>query len=208
MYDVKHFKAHSDEQVYEFMQAHPFVTICSTGHDGFPVATQVPIVIEKREDKLFFLAHIMRKQLHTIAFENNSKVLVIFTGNNTYISASNYENPATASTWNYKAVHCKGSLQFVDTNGLINILTKLTHQFEQNSNSPALVEKMDNAYLEQHTKAIVGFEIEVLDVQHIFKLSQNKTPETRLNIINSLQQSSNKNDEQMANEIKLFNNHN
>jgi transcriptional regulator len=150
----------------------------------------------------------MRKQLHTIAFENSQKVLVVFTGNNTYISASNYENPASASTWNYKAVHCKGSLQFVDSNGLINILTKLTHQFEQNSNSPALVEKMDNAYLEQHTKAIIGFEIEVLDVQHIFKLSQNKTPETRINIINSLQQSGNKNDEQMAKEIKLFNNHN
>jgi predicted FMN-binding regulatory protein PaiB len=48
----------------------------------------------------------------------------------------------------------------------------------------------------------------VLDVQHIFKLSQNKTPETRINIINSLQQSGNKNDEQMAKEIKLFNNHN
>lgn len=208
MYDVKHFKAHNNEEVFEFMKAHPFVTVCVMSDDGFPVATHVPIVIEERDGKLIFSAHIMRKQLHTLAFEQQSKVLVMFTGNHSYISATNYENPATASTWNYKAVHCKGILSFVGDEGLLSILTKLTHQFEQNMHSPALVEKMDATYLQQQTKAIVGFEIEVVDVQHIFKLSQNKTAEARNNIVNSLLQSGNNNEIQMANDIKSFYNSN
>ncbi len=208
MYDVKHFKAHNETDVFKFMQAHPFVTICGFGDDGFPVATQVPIVIEKREDKLYFLAHVMRKQQHTVAFEYNTNVLVVFSGNHSYISAKNYDNPASASTWNYKAVHCKGKLKFVGQDELITILSKLTSYFEQDANSPALVEKMDAAYVEQHTKAIVGFEIEVVDVQHIFKLSQNKSKETQQNIINSLQQSDNLHEIQMAKDIESFNNHN
>jgi transcriptional regulator len=208
MYDLKHFKAHNNEEVFEFIKNHPFVTICAIGEDGFPVATQVPILIEERNDKLFFLAHVMRKQMHTLAFEQNSKVLIIFTGNHTYISAKNYDNPATASTWNYKAVHCKGNLKFVGDEELINILTKLTHRFEQNTNSPALVEKMDDAYIQQHIKAIIGFEIEVQDVQHIFKLSQNKTAETKEQIISSLQQSNEISDQLMASEMNKFYNNN
>jgi transcriptional regulator len=37
-------------------------------------------------------------------------------------------------------------------------------------------------------KAIVAFEIEVNNIEHVFKLSQNKDQATRNNIIQSLQQ--------------------
>ena len=201
MYDVSYFKAKNEEDVVAFMKDNPFVTICSFGKDGFPVATQVPIIIEERNGKLFFLAHTMRKQEHTNAFEENSKVLVVFLGSNAYISAKNYENQATASTWNYKSVHCKGILKIVEEEKLVEILTKLTHRFEKDVNSPALVEKMDPAYVNQHIKAIVGFEIEVIDLKHVFKLSQNKNSETQQKIVEDLQQSNNPNNLAMGKEI-------
>lgn len=173
MYDISYFKATEHKEVIEFMQQHPFVMLCGVDADGKPVATHVPVLLEEREDKLFLLAHAMRKQDHTRSFEANPNVLAIFYGAHTYVSASWYENKQSASTWNYQAVHAKGILRLLDEKGLLDVLTKLTSTFEQNQDSPSLVHKMDEAYVSNMMKAIVAFEIEVTDLQHVFKLSQN-----------------------------------
>jgi transcriptional regulator len=204
MYDIPHFKANENTDVLNFMHQHPFVLICGVDENLKPVATHVPILIEEREDKLFISGHFMRKQDHTIAFEKNNQVLVIFTGSNSYVSATNYEQQNTASTWNYKAVHASGKLKFLNDEKLLELLQNLTKKFEKNSHSPALVEKMDSNYLKQHMKAIVAFEIEVEEINHVFKMSQNKEQNTREKIIASLEKDGNYNSIELAMEMKKF----
>jgi transcriptional regulator len=188
MYDISYFKASGDEQVFEFMRAHPFIILCGADNNKMPVATHIPVLIEKREDKYFLLAHVMKKQAHTESFRQNNQVLAIFYGPSTYVSASWYENKKVASTWNYQAVHAKGLLRFLDDQGLKEVLTRLTDKFENNSTSPALVQKMDNEYLTKMMQAIVAFEIELTDVQHVFKLSQNRDERSHANIIQKLKE--------------------
>ncbi len=188
MYDLKYFKANNQQDVIAFMHQNPFVILCGVDAANKPVATHIPVLIEEREDeKLFLLAHIMRKQMHTIAFENNANVLAIFSAEHSYVSATNYTEQNTASTWNYQAVHASGTIHFLDDEGLLNLLTKLTEKFENNPHSPALVKNMDDAYVKDLMKAIVAFEIEITNIEHVFKLSQNKDEATRNNIIQSLQ---------------------
>ncbi len=187
MYDIPYFKAHENQEVFDFMKEHPFVMICGVDEHSKPVATHIPILIEERDGKLFFVGHVMKKQKHTIAFEKNNQVLVIFTGNHSYVSAKNYEQQNTASTWNYQAVHVSGSLIFLGDEQLLQLLIKLTEKFENNNNSPSLVSKMDINYVQQHMKAIVAFEIEVEHIDHVFKLSQNKDEQTKSKIINQLE---------------------
>jgi transcriptional regulator len=189
MYNISYFKASDHKEVTDFMRQHPFVTLCGADADGKPVATHIPVLLEERDDKLFLLAHVMRKQDHAKAFEANPNVLAIFYGAHTYVSASWYENKQTASTWNYQAVHAKGVLKFLGNDALHNILTRLTATFEQNPDSPSLVHKMDEAYVSNMMKAIVAFEIEVTDVQHVFKLSQNRDEKSYDNIITQLKES-------------------
>ena len=88
MYNIPHFKANDHQEVLDFMKAHPFVTICGVDKDGFPVATQVPVLLKIEEDKIIISGHVMRKQEHTNAFENNNKVLVIFSGPSAFVSAN------------------------------------------------------------------------------------------------------------------------
>lgn len=178
MYHVPHFKTADHEEVMAFIQAHPFITLCGCDAAGKPVATHVPVLTEEREGKLFLLAHIMRKQEHTKAFEQNADVLAIFTGAHTYVSASWYQDKQTAATWNYQAVHAKGLLRFLDDTGLHNLLTRLTETFENDPHSPSLVQHMDENYVSSLMKAIIAFEIEVTDIRHVFKLSQNKDEKT------------------------------
>jgi len=182
MYNIPYFKANNPEEVLAFMHAHPFITLCGVDKQNHTVATHIPVLFEEREGKIYLQAHIMRKQDHTIAFEQNPNVLAIFSGESAYVSASWYSTPNIASTWNYRAVHVKGIVRFMDNEGLYNLLVKLTNHFEGNENSPAAVKNLTMEYVKDNMKAIVGLEIEITDIQHVFKLSQNRDEASKQNI--------------------------
>ena len=169
MYNLPHFKAGNQADIVAFMYAHPFITLCCVDANGHPVATHIPVLFVEREGILYLQAHIMRKQEHTLALEQNPNVLVIFSGEHAYISASWYAKQNIASTWNYRAVHAKGIVSFLDDEGLYDILVNLTNHFEGTTESPAAVKYMSAEYVKENMKAIVGFEIEITAIQHVFK---------------------------------------
>lgn len=186
MYNPPYFKADEQQQVVEFMHQHSFITLCGCNVDNKPVATHVPILIEEREGKLFLIGHVMKQTDHHKAFVANNNVLAIFSGPHAYVSASWYVNKQQASTWNYMTVHAKGELTFLDQGALYEVLTRLTAKYENNADSPSLVGKLPEEYMERLMKAIVAFEIEVKEVDHVFKLSQNRDEESYHNIIAQL----------------------
>ena len=185
MYDIPYFKAEHPEEVLAYMKAHPFALICGADLNRKPVATQIPVLFENRDDKLYLQGHFMKKQDHTNAFMKHPDALVVFSGAHTYVSASWYENKQTASTWNYQSVQASGVIRFQDTVFLHRLLIRLTETFEA-PGSPSLVQKMDPAYVQQMMHAIVAFEMEVISVRHVFKLSQNRDGKSRENIISHL----------------------
>jgi transcriptional regulator len=186
MYDIPYFKANNHQEVLDFMQANPFVTICGVDVQGLPIAAQIPILIKEEEDKLFIIGHLMRKQDHTNAFEINKNVLVIFSAPSAFISASWYTNKGMASTWNYQTVHAVGKLEMKDEAHLLQLLTELTLHFEKDENAPTQVKNLTPEYMQQNMKAIVSFEIEVAALKNVFKLSQNRDEASHANIQNEL----------------------
>lgn len=187
MYNIPYFKAQNAAQVLAFMRAHPFATImCSS--NTWPTATQVPLLFEERAEKLFLRGHFMRNTDHHKAFQQNAHALCLFTGPQAYVSASWYTQPQQASTWNYMSVHAKGSLNFLDEAALRNILEQTTAHFENNTTSPSSYHQLPATYIDKLIGAIVGFEIEVTAIDHVFKLSQNRDAESYHNIIAHLHQ--------------------
>ena len=61
---------------------------------------------------------------------------------------------------------------------------------------------MSQEYIAKMLKAIVGFTIEIKTVENVFKLSQNKTNEEQLNIIDQLKKRGDENSMQIAGEMK------
>jgi transcriptional regulator len=153
-----------------------------------PVATQVPVFIDDRNGQLFLTGHIQRKTDHHKAFEQNPNVLAVFTGAHTYVSASWYEDKQVASTWNYMSVHAKGVLRFLSTEELYEVLKRTTHHFENDPHSPSLVEKLSDEYVQNNMKAIIAFEVEVKEISHVFKLSQNRDEKSYDAIIDKLKE--------------------
>src|SRR5689334_931181 len=158
MYDMPYFKEKDQAVVLAFIRQHPFATLIGSGN-GQPIATQVPLLMEERaEQRLFFRGHIMRNTDHHRAFQNNDEALCLFTGAHTYVSATWYANPETASTWNYMTVQARGTLRFVGEPELRKLLEDLTSHFENNEQSPALFRHLSKSYVDAMVKAIIAFE--------------------------------------------------
>jgi transcriptional regulator len=189
MYNLPYFKENEQEVVLQFMQKHPFVFLSGVDAQYKPVATQIPVFIDENDGKLFLTGHIMRNNDHHKAFEQNPNVLAVFTGPHTYVSATWYDNPSQASTWNYMSVHAKGTIRFGNNKDLIAILKRLTLHYENNNpESSTVFDNLSSSYTEPLMKAIVAFEVEVISIDNVFKLSQNRDEKSYDNIIGKLKE--------------------
>ena len=189
MYNLPYFKEEDKAVVLKFINDYPFAFLSGCDANNKPVATQVPFFVDERDGKIFLSGHIMKNTDHHKAFLQNSNVLAVFTGPHTYVSATWYDNPHQASTWNYMSVHAKGIISFGGQDELVAILKRLTLHYE--NNNPASTTVFDNlppAYLEPLIKAIVSFEIEVVSIENVFKLSQNRNEKSYDNIVKELKQ--------------------
>jgi transcriptional regulator len=189
MYDLPHHKAKDAGDILAFLNRYPFAFLTGCDPDNRPVATQVPVFVEELNGRKVLRGHIMRNTDHHKAFLHNENVLVVFTGKHTYVSATWYSNPYLASTWNYMSVHVEGKIRFLDDAGLEDVLRLTTLHFENYDHASTTVfDNLPATFKQRVTHAIVGFEIEILDMKSVFKLSQDRDYESYLNIIQKLKQ--------------------
>jgi transcriptional regulator len=187
MYNLPYFKENDPKLVLEFIHQHPFAFMAGCDENSRPVATQIPVFIEEREGWLYLSGHMMKHTDHHKAFEKNPEVLCVFTGHNTYVSATWYANPHQASTWNYMSVHIKGKIKFLEEEALVEVLRKTSLHFENgNIHSTTAYDNLPEDYRSRLIKAIVAFEVEVESIDNVFKLSQNKDKESYQHIIENL----------------------
>ena len=187
MYKLPYYHEEDEEIVKQFVRDHPFAFIAGSDAESNPVATQVPLFIDERDGKFFLTGHIMRNTDHHKAFVENENVLAIFTGPHSYVSATWYDNPYQASTWNFMSVHAIGIIRFGNDEELIAILKRLTLHFENNnSSSTTIYDNLPTENTARLMKAIVAFEIEVTSLEHVFKLSQDRDEKSYDNIVDKL----------------------
>ncbi len=199
MYKFPYYTEPDQEKVIAFMKENAFALITGIG-EKYPVATQIPLSTEIKNDKIILHGHLMRKTDHHVAFEKNNSVLVIFTGPHCYVSASWYSNPKMASTWNYMTVHAKGKITFTDEKGTYEAIKAITNKYEGKETAAAF-NALPDEYVIPMLKAIVGFSIEVESFENTFKLSQNRDKASQKNIIEQLKKRGDENSFKIAEEM-------
>jgi transcriptional regulator len=187
LYNLPYHKEHNKQVVKEFIDKHPFAFLTGCDSENKPVATQVPVFMEDRNGRKTLSGHIMKNTDHHKAFIHNENVLAVFTGHHTYVSGTWYDNPYTPSTWNYMSVHAKGIIRFLDDAALIDALRMTSLHFENyNKQSTTIYDNLPADYTQRMMKAIVAFEIEVIEMDNVFKLSQDRDAKSYHNIIEKL----------------------
>ncbi len=200
MYKFPYFTEPDEEKVFELMQKTTFSLITGI-YNNFPVATHVPLEVKSHNGKIILTGHIMKETDHYKAFLENENVLVIFSGPNCYVSASWYVNKNVASTWNYMDVHVKGKIKLTGNDETKKIIENITIKYEE-PESEAAFNKLPKEYVDRLSKAISGFNIEVLSIDHVFKLSQNHDEITRKQIIENLKKLNDHNSCEIAKEME------
>ncbi len=186
MYVPKEFSINDKKQLDAFILEHPFTTLITTSKDGFPIATHVPVVAKKNEDKWMLEGHLALANQQAQELSNNQKALCTVLGADAYISSSVYENE-NVPTWNYQAVHLYGQIVVLDENQKEQHLAELVQLFEKNRQKPLDYAQFSSKMVDSYKIEIIGFRLEVTKIEGAFKLSQNRNETDSMAIISDLE---------------------
>ena len=172
MYIPQHYKNENLKEVKEFIINNSF-GILINHINGKPWATHIPLELDKNSNGNDILAgHIAKANPQWKYFVEDKEVLCIFNGPHTYISSSWYLDEEVP-TWNYVAVHIYGLLKIQDEKALMASLHKLVDKYERKSENPISLNNLSEKTLRQ-AKGVIGFEIEIKEIQAAYKLSQGR----------------------------------
>jgi transcriptional regulator len=195
MYIPRHYQETNDDEIVAFMRRYSFATLV-TIQDGLPVASHLPFVVEQTTTGIHLLSHVARANPQWKDMEIQT-ALVIFSEPHAYISPRHYEQENNVPTWNYISVHAYGRAEMLDEpEASYAMLEAMIDAFEKEYKQQW--QNMPDAFKEKMLKGIVGFRINVDSVQAKKKLSQNKKPGERQNIIKALEQSDHSAEKEIA----------
>jgi transcriptional regulator len=142
----------------------------------------VPVVVS--EDRRTITSHVAKANPWWKAVEPDSHVLGIFLVASAYVTPSYYPsrlaNPGVVPTWNYVAAEVRGRVRLhEEAEWKLDQVRSQTERFEHGRDPEWRLEEAPTSYLDHQVRAIVGIEIEVLSIEGMAKLSQNRPTEDR-----------------------------
>ncbi len=194
MYLPSHFREERLELLHEFIERHPLGALVVAANGGL-TADHLPMLLARRDgSKGTLRGHLARANPAWQSIAPGSEVLVIFGGANAYVSPSWYAEKARTGkvvpTWNYAVAHVRGRIGFYDdATRLHALVSALTRHHERTQPTPWSVDDAPQPYVQAQLRAIVGFEITILDVVGKFKASQNRSEADRAGVRDALQSS-------------------
>lgn len=193
VYIPQHFAETRIEELHRIIRAYPFGALVFNGPDGLD-ANHIPFELDLKPDGLGTLvAHVARANSVWQDVRDGEEVLVIFRGDDAYISPnwypSKHESHRQVPTWNYQVVHVHGAITIRDDEKFLRrVVGRLTQTHERRAQEtrPWKMADAPREYIDQMLAAIVGIEIEITRITGKSKLSQNKDERDRVNAANQL----------------------
>ncbi len=176
LYVPAHFHVEDRARLVDFMRAHAFATLISSGDAGLHVS-HVPLLVDLDGEAIRLRGHVARGNGQWEALEAARHVTAIFQGPHAYVSPTWYATHPSVPTWNYAVVHAHGKARLTEEAELHEIVTELSAKYEAGNTPPWKLSEQPAAYVSSMLGMIVGFEIEVERVEGKFKLSQNRPVE-------------------------------
>ena len=169
------------DQNLTFARARGFGVLCVNGTDG-PLLAHVPFMLSA--DGTYADLHLARSNA-VIAAVPGPAVLAV-SGPDAYISPDWYGLPDQVPTWNYIAVHLRGTLE--PSEALEPHLNEVSSHFEADL-APKPVwhtSKMSDGVMARMMRMILPFRLHIASVDGTWKLNQNKSAEARAGVIAAL----------------------
>lgn len=190
MYTPASFKENRIEVMHSLIHQHPLGLLISSGSTGLQ-ASPVPFMLYPDGENGTLRAHLARANPHWQALAGLAECLVVFQGEQGYVTPSWYPAKQTTHkvvpTWNYATVQVRGQPLIVeDAAWLQRQLDELTRSQEHTRPQPWAVAGAPEDFIAAQMKAIVGIEIRITSIEGKWKMSQNKDAADRAGVIAGL----------------------
>jgi transcriptional regulator len=154
-----------------FVSERAFAHVFTASEAGLFVV-HVPVLV--RNGSIGF--HVSRRNRIADQLEDR-RLLVSIAGRDAYHSANWYASDDQVPTWFYESVEIEGKAFRLSDEGLVELLDGLTEKFEDRHSpeGPWTREKMSPGRFEAMTRALVGFELEPVEIRGTRKFNQHKS---------------------------------
>ena len=155
-----------------------FGMLCVNGEPA-PLMSHVPFALDQ-VGKTAEL-HLVRSNPIARQVTGPTPAAIAVMGPDGYVSPDWYETPDQVPTWNYVAVHLRGTLSPLAPEDMRAHLDTLSAQFEARliPKTPWTTAKMTPEALERMMRQILPFRLDITEVDGTWKLNQNKTDAAR-----------------------------
>ncbi|MBV1867638.1 MAG: FMN-binding negative transcriptional regulator [Marinosulfonomonas sp.] len=178
MHPDQTFRKTADQHSLSFAATRGFGTLCING-EPMPLLAHIPFCLNANQTEAEF--HLVRSNPIARALKAPGAALLSVSGPDSYISPDWYGIDDQVPTWNYVAVHLRGTLERLDQTALPALLDRLSENFESRlAPKPQwLATKMEPETLGRMMQFIVPFRLSIEEVQSTWKLGQNKPDDVR-----------------------------
>ncbi len=178
-------------ELHALIRARVFGLLISNGAGGI-VANSVPFVLDPTASSLGALKlHVARANPQWRDLQEPPDALVVFQGCDHYITPSWYatkrDTGKVVPTWNYTMVQARGRAKVMDDAWLAQQIEELTRALELRREQPWAVGDAPADFIAMQRRAIVGIEIEIVDIRGKWKASQNRSAADRAGVVAGLE---------------------
>jgi len=190
LYEPPLHKNENLPELHALIKERVFGLLITSGAEGL-VANSVPFVLDTSASRLGVLkVHIARANPQWRDLQERPDTLIVFQGYDHYITPSWYatkrETGKVVPTWNYTMVQAKGRAKVMDDAWLARQIEELTRTLEGRRKEPWAVSDAPAEFIAMQRRAIVGIEIEILDIRGKWKVSQNRPAADRAGVVAGL----------------------
>ena len=179
------FRKSDASSALEFARQRGFGILSINGPEG-PLAAHIPFIISA--DGKSVEAHLVRSNPIARAILKATPALLAVSGPDGYISPDWYGVEGQVPTWNYLAVHLRGTVQLLPQDELSAHLDRLSARFEERL-APKPIWKMDKVSpdaLSKMMRMIVPIRLDITAIDSTRKLAQNKPDAARIGATDGL----------------------
>ena len=179
------FRKTATDHNLAFARARGFGVLSVNGPAG-PLMAHVPFLLS--DDGTTADLHLARSNAVIAAGLPAQAVLAVM-GPDAYISPDWYGVPDQVPTWNYIAVHLRGTLVQLPDDAMDSHLNALSDTFEARLAPKPIWKssKMGEGVMDRMKRMILPFRLQITAVDGTWKLNQNKTPTAQAGVIAALE---------------------
>jgi len=190
MHIPRTFKQADNDKLKALIVKYPLATLISYSDAGLE-ANHIPFIFDSSQGVDVLQGHVAKANKVWKTLSDNADVLLVFHGPNGYISPNHYPTKQRTGravpTWNYVAVHVKGSMRCIhDDSWILNHITNLSDHHEAEQPNPWSINDAPAEYIQKMLPAIVGLELDIVSITGQWKVSQNQPHENQLGVVSGL----------------------